>query len=133
MLDPQGFVATCNSTNFFVVRRGERLDDGDPGPFEVWTPTTKYQLHGVTRAMVLRICRQHGIPCVEKDFTLTQVYSAEEAFVTGTFAGQIPVVNVDGRVIGTGKPGPMVAKLQQLYRQFTDAEVKRGRDVQLWC
>ena len=90
MLDPHGFVATCNSTNFFVVRRGE-----------VWAPTTKYQLHGITRQNVLNLCRQHGIPCRELDFSLTQVYSADEAFVTGTFAGQIPVTEVDGRVIGS--------------------------------
>ena len=82
---------------------------------EVWAPTTKYQLHGITRQNVLNLCRQHGIPCRELDFSLTQVYSADEAFVTGTFAGQIPVVDVDGRTIGDGARGPVTARLQGLY------------------
>lgn len=104
MLDPQGFVATCNSTHFFIVRKGE-----------VWTSTTKYILHGITRASIIDLCKQHGIPVIEKDFSLTEVYSADEAFVTGTFAGQIPVVQVDGRVIGQGQRGPLTQRLQQLY------------------
>ena len=83
---------------------------------EVWAPTTKYQLHGITRAHVLRLCEEHGIPVRETDFSLTKVYSADEAFVTGTFAGQVPVVSVDGRVIGDGKRGPLVTRLQELYR-----------------
>ena len=120
MLDPHGFVATCNSTNFFVVRRGE-----------VWAPTTKYQLHGITRQNVLNLCRQHGIPCRELDFSLTQVYSADEAFVTGTFAGQIPVVDVDGRTIGDGARGPVTARLQGLYKTFID-EMCRERELGPW-
>ena len=79
---------------------------------EVWAPTTKYQLHGITRAHVLRLCEEHGIPVRETDFSLTKVYSADEAFVTGTFAGQVPVVSVDGRVIGDGKRGPLVTRLR---------------------
>lgn len=82
----------------------------------MWAPTTKYQLHGITRAHVLRLCEEHGIPVRELDFSLTKVYSADEAFVTGTFAGQVPVVAVDGRVVGDGKRGPVVARLQELYR-----------------
>ena len=86
MLDPHGFVATCNSTHFFVVRGGE-----------VWTSTGMYCLGGITRANVLRVCRDNGIPAQERSFSLTEVYSADEAFVTGTFAGVVPVHTVDGR------------------------------------
>ncbi|KAI3431784.1 hypothetical protein D9Q98_010538 [Chlorella vulgaris] len=116
MLDPCGFVATCNSTNFFIVRKGE-----------VWAPTTKYQMPGITRSKVLQLCRQAGIPCRELDFSLTQVYSAGEAFVTGTFAGQIPVKAVDGRAIGSGRRGPVVQRLQQLYKELCDSEAAGGR------
>ncbi|MEY3373062.1 MAG: hypothetical protein RLZZ537_1530 [Pseudomonadota bacterium] len=80
MLDPHGFVATCNSTHFFIVRKGE-----------VWTSTGDYCLGGITRANVIALCRQNGIPCFEKNFSLSQVYSADEAFCTGTFAGVVPV------------------------------------------
>ncbi len=106
MLDPHGFVATCNSTNFFVVRRGE-----------VWTSTPKYCMNGITRAVTLELCREHGIPARETDFPLTDVYSAAEAFVTGTFGGQVPVVDVDGRRIGDGRPGPVTARLRALYAE----------------
>ena len=112
MLDPQGFVATCNSTHFFIVRRGE-----------VWTSTGDYCLGGITRANVLRVCREAGIPAFEKNFSLTQVYSADEAFCTGTFAGVVAVRSVDGRTIGSGRPGPMVARLQQLYRGLVEKDV----------
>ena len=98
MLDPQGFVATCNSTHFFVVRRGE-----------VWTSSGAYCLGGITRGNVLRVCREAGIPSRERRFSLTEVYCADEAFVTGTFAGVVPVHTVDGRTIGSGSRGPMVA------------------------
>ncbi len=111
MLDPQGFVATCNSTHFFIVRKGE-----------VWTSTGNYCLLGITRQNVIDLCRRHGIPVLEKDFSLTQVYSAEEAFVTGTFAGVVPVTQVDGRTIGSGEPGPMVARLAGHYRALLDEE-----------
>jgi branched-chain amino acid aminotransferase len=104
MLDPHGFVATCNSTHFFIVRKGE-----------VWTSTGKYCLGGITRANVIRLCREQGIPVFEKDFSLTDVYGAEEAFVTGTFAGLVPVREIDGRVMGEGGRGPMVERLQQHY------------------
>ena len=112
MLDPHGFVATCNSTHFFIVRRGE-----------VWTSTGDYCLGGITRANVLRACREDGIPCFEKNFSLAQAYSAEEAFSTGTFAGLAPVRMIDGRVIGDGRPGPMVARLQALYRGLVERDV----------
>ena len=76
MLDPHGFVATCNSTHFFVVRRGE-----------LWTSTGRYCLRGITRGVILELGADLGIPVREKDFSLTEVYGADEAFVTGTFAG----------------------------------------------
>jgi branched-chain amino acid aminotransferase len=118
MLDPHGFVATCNSTHFFIVRKGE-----------VWTSTGDYCLGGITRANVLTLCRQNGIPCFEKNFSLSQVYSADEAFCTGTFAGVVPVREIDGRVIGDALPGPMVLRLQQLYRELVERDVTvRGAD-----
>ena len=104
MLDPHGFVATCNSTHFFIVRKGA-----------VWTSSGDYCLGGITRANVLELCRANGIPAYEKNFSLTDVYGAEEAFVTGTFAGVVPVRAVDGRRLTDGR-GPMVERLQQLYR-----------------
>lgn len=117
MLDPHGFVATCNSTHFFIVRKNE-----------VWTSTGDYCLGGITRANVLRICRNNDIPAFEKNFSLTDVYGADEAFVTGTFAGVVPVREIDGRMIGDGTPGPMVTRLQQLYRELVarDAAFRAG-------
>jgi len=111
MLDPHGFVATCNSTHFFIVRRGE-----------VWTSSGRYCLPGITRANVLRICREAGIACHERDFSLTEVYGADEAFVTGTFAGLVHVTSVDGRALCT-EAGPVVESLQSLYRALVDRDV----------
>ena len=112
MLDPHGFVATCNSTHFFIVRKGE-----------VWTSSGDYCLGGITRANVLRACREAGIPAFEKNFSLSQVYGADEAFCTGTFAGVVPVRSVDGRSIGDSVPGPMVTRLQGLYRELVERDV----------
>jgi branched-chain amino acid aminotransferase len=111
MLDPHGFVATCNSTHFFIVRAGE-----------VWTSSGNYCLAGITRANVIAVCEQHGIPVYQRDFSLFDVYSADEAFVTGTFAGVVPAVEVDGRGIGAGSRGPVTARLQDHYRDFIDAQ-----------
>ena len=111
MLDPHGFVATCNSTHFFIVRRGE-----------VWTSSGDYCLAGITRANVLRLCRENGIAAYEKNFSLTEAYSAEEAFVTGTYAGVAPVVEIDGRRISAAR-GPMVERLQQLYLRLIERDV----------
>jgi branched-chain amino acid aminotransferase len=111
MLDPHGFVATCNSTHFFIVRKGE-----------VWTSSGDYCLGGITRANVIRLCRENGIPVYEKNFSLTDVYGAEEAFVTGTFAGLVPARSVDGRVLTDGR-GPMTARLQGLYKALVEADV----------
>jgi branched-chain amino acid aminotransferase len=111
MLDPHGFVATCNSTHFFIVRKSE-----------VWTSTGDYCLGGITRANVIRLCRENGIPVFERNFSLTDAYGAEEAFVTGTFAGVVPVRMIDGRHISDGR-GPMAERLQGLYRSLIEADV----------
>ncbi len=109
MLDPHGHVATCNSTHFFIVREGE-----------VWTSSGDYCLDGITRRNVVNLCKANGIPVFEKNFSVMQAYSAQEAFVTGTFAGLTPVFEIDGRVIGRGERGSMVEQLQVLYRQLIE-------------
>ncbi|MGJ8558699.1 MAG: aminotransferase class IV [Litorimonas sp.] len=111
MLDPHGFVATCNSTHFFIVRHGE-----------VWTSTGDYCLGGITRAKVIDLCRANDIPVFERNFTLRHCYAADEAFTTGTFAGLAPVGTIDGRQIGDGTRGPIVARLQQLYLALVDTD-----------
>jgi branched-chain amino acid aminotransferase len=116
MLDPHGFVATCNSTHFFVVK-------GTPDEPEVWTSDGRFTLGGITRRNVLEMCRAHGITAHERTFSLTEVYSAQEAFVTGTFAGVAPVRSVDGRIIGAGERGPVVRRLQELYAEWVSADV----------
>jgi branched-chain amino acid aminotransferase len=115
MLDPHGFVATCNSTHFFIVRRGE-----------LWTSSGAFCLGGITRGTILRLARDAGIPTFEKSFSLTDVYGADEAFVTGTFAGVVPVREVDGRTIGTDAADrPVIDRLRQLYRDAVDQDVAR--------
>ena len=114
MLDPAGFVATCNSTHFFIVREGE-----------VWTSSGKYCLGGITRAVTLEVAREAGITAIEKDFSLTDVYGADEAFVTGTFAGIVPVREVDGRQLNCR--GPVVERLQQLYDERVERDVSEQR------
>ena len=111
MLDPHGFVATCNSTHFFIVRNGE-----------VWTSTGNYCILGITRGNVLRLCRENGIAAFEKNFSLTEAYGAQEAFVTGTYAGIAPVTEIDGRKISTGR-GPVVERLQQLYLRLIERDI----------
>jgi branched-chain amino acid aminotransferase len=111
MLDPHGFIATCNSTHFFIVRKGE-----------VWTSSGDFCLGGITRGNVIALCEQNQIPVHQKNFSLIDVYGADEAFVTGTFAGLAPVREIDGRVIGDGERGPMVEKLQQLYLDMLEQE-----------
>lgn len=113
MLDPTGAVATCNATNFFVVRAGE-----------LWTSTGHYNLHGITRAVVLEVAEAHGIATHQEPFSLTDVYAADEAFVTGTFGGLTPVREVDGRPIGAGDgAGPVTGRLASWYREAIDADV----------
>ncbi|MCZ4410620.1 aminotransferase class IV [Cryomorphaceae bacterium 1068] len=115
MLDVRGFVSTCNATNFFIVRKGE-----------VWTSTGQYCMNGITRAKVIEVCERNGIPCHQKDFSLYDVYGADEAFVTGTFGGLTPVTKIDGRTIGEGTYGPMTKKLHQLYQSLIKEEVSNG-------
>ena len=112
MLDPTGAVATCNATNFFVVRRGE-----------VWTSTGHYSLNGITRRMVIELCKADGIPVSERPFSLTDAYDADEAFVTGTFGGLTPVIGVDGRTIGSGGMGPTTRRLNDLYAEAVSRSV----------
>jgi|TARA_B100001094_G_scaffold323447_1_gene374378 branched-chain amino acid aminotransferase len=107
MLDPHGFVSTCNSTHFFMVKEGE-----------VWTSSGEYCLEGITRAKVLELCASNEIPFSERNFTFEDVKSAEEAFVTGTFAGLTPVTSFNGRPVGNGRRGNMCEKLQNLYQEL---------------
>lgn len=110
MLDVHGFVSTCNATNFFIVRRGE-----------VWTSTGQYCMNGITRGKILQLCRAHGMTALEKNFSLVDVYDADEAFVTGTFGGLTPVVAVDGKKIGSPDSFPVIARLKQWYqREISD-------------
>ena len=113
MLDPHGFVATCNSTHFFIVTRAG----------EVWTSDGRFCLGGITRRNVLDVCDANGIVAKETTFSLTDVYNAAEAFVTGTFAGVVPVRTVDGRTIGRGARGPVVERLQRLYQEYVASDV----------
>jgi branched-chain amino acid aminotransferase len=122
MLDPLGFVATCNSTHFFIVRRGE-----------LWTSTGQYCIPGITRANILRVAKSLGIPAFEKQFSLYDVYGADEAFVTGTFAGLIPVREIDGRTVRhpmSSAPraglGPISKKLSEGYKELARAESARA-------
>ncbi len=105
MLDVHGFVNTTNSCNFFIVRKGE-----------VWTSTGDYCLNGITRQKVIDLCRANDIPVFEKNFSLTEAYSADEAFLTGTFGAQTPVGEIDGRWIGTGQIGPITKRIRALYK-----------------
>jgi branched-chain amino acid aminotransferase len=119
MLDPQGFVATCNSTHFFIVRKGE-----------LWTSSGDYCLHGITRANIITVAMASGIVTKEKNFSLTEVYSADEAFCTGTFAGIIPVREADGRRIGEGLPGPITLKLMLYYSELIEADRLGSNTIQ---
>ena len=104
MLDIHGNISTCNSTNFFIVRNGE-----------VWTSTGEFCLPGVTREVVINLCIENNIPVYQKDFHIMDVHSAQEAFVTGTFAGIIPAVEIDGQAMSCGKRGNLTLRLQELY------------------
>ncbi|MGA7269631.1 MAG: aminotransferase class IV [Acidimicrobiia bacterium] len=112
MLDPTGAVATCNATNFFIVSGGE-----------VWTSSGHYSLHGITRGVVLEEAEAAGIVTHQAPFSLTDVYSAREAFVTGTFGGLTPVRSVDGRLIGNGGEGPVTTRLRDLYHEALERSV----------
>jgi branched-chain amino acid aminotransferase len=123
MLDPHGFVATCNSTHFFIVRGGE-----------VWTSTGQYCIPGITRGNLIRLCKKNGIPVFERDFSLYDVYGAEEAFVTGTFAGVVPISEIDGRIVGRplerakewAGAGALTRQLRALYQDICKREARRS-------
>ena len=110
MLDVHGFVNTTNACNFFIVRKGE-----------VWTSTGDYCMNGITRQKVIDLCHANAIPVREKNFSLVETYSADEAFLTGTFGAQTPVGMIDGRVIGTGQMGPVTERLRGLYKALVGA------------
>ena len=105
MLDPHGFVASCNSTNFFIVRRGE-----------LWTSSGRFNFKGITRRKVIEVARSNGIAVIEQDFTLSETWSADEAFVTGTLGGVTPVTKIDGRLIADGRSGVLTRKISDLYQ-----------------
>ncbi len=129
MLDPNGFVNTTNACNFFIVRKGE-----------VWTSTGDYCMNGVTRSKVIELCRANDIPVFEKNFSLYEAYSADEAFLTGTFGAQTPVAAIDGKPIGggvadctggganaaenTGVAGPMTRRIRELYADLVKQNVQ---------
>jgi branched-chain amino acid aminotransferase len=105
MLDPHGFVNTTNACNFFIVRSGE-----------VWTSTGDYCMNGITRQNIINLCRDNKIPVFTKNFSLVETYSADEAFLTGTFGAQTPVATIDGKPIGNYEGlGPITRRLQGLY------------------
>ena len=110
MLDVHGFVNTTNACNFFIVRKGQ-----------VWTSTGDYCMNGITRGKVIQLCRNNGIPVFERNFSLVDVYSAQEAFLTGTFGAQTPVGVIDGRQISTGQMGPMTERIRALYKALVVA------------
>ncbi|PWN07273.1 aminotransferase class IV [Rhodohalobacter mucosus] len=115
MLDIHGFVSTCNATNFFMVKHGE-----------VWTSTGQYCMNGITRGKVIEVCHENGIPCLERNFSLFDVYGADEAFVTGSFGGLTPVTHVDGRTISDTVPGEMTRRLRKLYKESIAREIQKS-------
>ncbi|MEM8731447.1 MAG: aminotransferase class IV [Pseudomonadota bacterium] len=116
MLDPNGFVNTTNACNFFIVRKGE-----------VWTSTADYCMTGVTRQKVIDLCRANGIPVFERNYSLVDAYSADEAFLTGTFGAQTPVSEIDGKPIGSGAR-PVMTRIHKLYKDLISAETGASFD-----
>ena len=111
MLDPFGFVNTTNACNFFIVRKGA-----------VWTSTGDYCMNGITRQKVIDLCVSESIPVHERNYSLVDTYSADEAFLTGTFGAQTPVFEIDGRMIGGGVAGPVFSRLRAAYKALIDAD-----------
>lgn len=114
MLDVNGFVSTCNSTNFFIVKGRE-----------AWTSTGQYCMNGITRGHVIDLCGRYGLICRQKDFSLFDVYGADEAFVTGTFGGLTPVIKIDGKTIGEGTYGPVTRQLSDWYDSMILEEIEK--------
>ncbi|MFK7861039.1 MAG: aminotransferase class IV [Granulosicoccus sp.] len=115
MLDPHGFVNTTNACNFFIVRKGE-----------VWTSSGDYCMNGVTRQKVIDLCHDNGIPVFEKNYSLYEAYSADEAFLTGTFGAQTPVSDIDGKLVGDGGAGPMTRRIRELYMELVKDYVRKA-------
>jgi branched-chain amino acid aminotransferase len=115
MLDPRGFVSSCNATNFFCVRGGA-----------VSTSKGAYCFNGVTRGQVIELCRGAGIPVELRDFALPEAHEADEAFVTGTFGGITPVRVIDGHSLAAGLPGPLTRRVHELYVGLQDAQAQHG-------
>ncbi|MDG1902521.1 MAG: aminotransferase class IV [Bacteroidales bacterium] len=113
MLDVNGFVSTCNATNFFIIKNEE-----------VWTSTGQYCMNGITRGKVISLCNDNKIVCLQKNFSLFDVYGADEAFVTGTFGGLTPVTKIDGKKIGETNYGSFTRMLSNLYDNDIAEEVK---------
>jgi branched-chain amino acid aminotransferase len=108
MLDEDGYVTECTGDNVFIVRNGE-----------IFTPPDSTAiLCGITRQLFVELTARHGYKLTEKPFTLFNLYNADECFLTGTAAEAIPVVMVDGRTIGDGKPGPITTKLLRAFREY---------------
>lgn len=116
MLDPNGFVSSCNATNFFFVRGGV-----------LCTSSGEFCFNGVTRGNVIDLARANGLALSLGNFTLADVAQAEEAFVTGTFGGLTPVRSIDGRALPAVLPGPVTARLRSLYEELKDAQAAKGR------
>lgn len=116
MLDVNGFVSTCNATNFFIVKNEEVL-----------TSTGQYCMNGITRAKVIEACHRNGIVCHQKNFSLFDVYGADEAFVTGTFGGLTPVTKIDGRQIGEKPYGDLTRKLSTFYHHLIEEAIVNGK------
>ncbi len=116
MLDIHGFVSTCNATNFFMVKDGE-----------VWTSTGQYCMNGITRGKVIEVCEQNNIPCRQKNFSLFDVYGADEAFVTGSFGGLTPVTKIDGRVISETVSETITGLLQNLYEGAIETDIQNSK------
>jgi branched-chain amino acid aminotransferase len=115
MLDPQGFVSSCNATNFFFVHAGE-----------LHTSIGEYCFNGITRANVIALCRANGLSVNLRNFTLEEVNKADEAFVTGTFGGITPVRELDGHVLPAAVPGPVTERLRALYDDLKDRDAAAG-------
>ena len=111
MLDPHGYVSTCNSTHFFMIKDKSVL-----------TSTGEYCLHGVTRQNIIDICKSNSIPIYEKNFTLSDVYGSDEAFVTGTFGGVVPIYEIDGHELKVLGKDSLVSLIQSYYNNLVDLE-----------
>lgn len=114
MLDINGFVNTTNACNFFIVKKGA-----------VWTSTGDYCMNGITRQKVIDLCRANEIPVFERNYSLVDTYSADEAFLTGTFGAQTPVGEIDGRIIGSGSMGPVTQRIRTLYKEMVNRECQK--------